>query len=312
MTRVVGFGLALCTILVVSASSAPVPAQPPLNEPALRALLLQPSLPESYRRSIENYLTKPVQQIIGGRKALPGELPWQVSLGVAQVPDARWAHFCGGVIYRSNWVITAAHCVAGLDKTGIAIVAGDLELTEASLRRPVDDIELAPGYVKGGTANDVALLRLATPIVTSPTTRPVDIVPPAVEATFVNRQTTLVVGGWGQDALGGLAVLDLQLVPLPYVSSAECSKPLSYPPDPTTGRPQITNQMICAGSQSGTIGACLGDSGGPLIYGVGPAARVVGVDSWEAGCTVVYKYNVFSRLNQYRTWLEHVAGPPSI
>lgn len=47
-------------------------------------------------------------RIIGGRYTLPGEVPWQITVGPA---GADVLDYCGGSIIDENWVVTVAHCV---------------------------------------------------------------------------------------------------------------------------------------------------------------------------------------------------------
>ena len=49
----------------------------------------------------------PQPRIIGGRKALEGEFPWQVYLKLG------FSGFCGGIILSPKTILTAGHCVKG-------------------------------------------------------------------------------------------------------------------------------------------------------------------------------------------------------
>lgn len=50
-------------------------------------------------------------RIVGGADASEGAWPWMVSLHNTTYQQ----HFCGGSLISSEWVVTAAHCVFGLE-----------------------------------------------------------------------------------------------------------------------------------------------------------------------------------------------------
>lgn len=57
--------------------------------------------------TVEN-ITQPRSRIVGGSPAPPGSWPWLVNL------QLDGGLMCGGVLVDSSWVLTAAHCFAGL------------------------------------------------------------------------------------------------------------------------------------------------------------------------------------------------------
>ena len=51
-------------------------------------------------------------RIIGGNFAVPGALPWQVTLRKDTDPHDHES-FCGGTLIATGFVLTAAHCFQG-------------------------------------------------------------------------------------------------------------------------------------------------------------------------------------------------------
>ena len=54
-----------------------------------------------------------LNRIVGGQDAKPGQFPYQISF-----QDNEYGlhfHFCGGSIYSETVIITAGHCVEGID-----------------------------------------------------------------------------------------------------------------------------------------------------------------------------------------------------
>ncbi|XP_069492142.1 transmembrane protease serine 2 isoform X2 [Ambystoma mexicanum] len=99
-------------------------------------------------------------RIVGGTVATRGEWPWQVSLQV------RGTHVCGGSIVTPYWIVTAAHCVeGGLSSTSQwKVYAGYLYLYEMSSGYLVEKIISRPDYETKTKNNDLALMKLASPI----------------------------------------------------------------------------------------------------------------------------------------------------
>ncbi|MGH0127378.1 UNVERIFIED_CONTAM: hypothetical protein FKN15_077530 [Acipenser sinensis] len=51
-----------------------------------------------------------LSRIYGGIKAIPRAHPWQASIQTKH-PNHMARHYCGGILIKSCWVLTAAHCV---------------------------------------------------------------------------------------------------------------------------------------------------------------------------------------------------------
>jgi secreted trypsin-like serine protease len=117
-------------------------------------------------------------RIVGGEQvADPKTWPWQVAL-FRKNPSGRFEFFCGGSVIAERWILTAAHCL-----TGSSRIAENLAVVEGTLRI---DFEMAGNPSHGGrrlavrrvipheryndetSENDIALLELATPAVSTP------------------------------------------------------------------------------------------------------------------------------------------------
>lgn len=77
-----------------------------------------PAVPEVFR----------IGRIVGGRDAVLGEIPYQVSLR-----NPANFHFCGGAIISKRWVLTAGHCIINRPQNSIHIVAGSVRLDSAGV-----------------------------------------------------------------------------------------------------------------------------------------------------------------------------------
>lgn len=129
--------------------------------------------------------------IVGGSNAGEGQFPYQVSLR-----SAANAHFCGGSVINNNWVLSAAHCTVGRTTANTIVVAGTLLLNAGGERHPSSQIINHPQYSSLTLANDVSVVRVATPFVFTGTIGPV-----ALEENFVNTASNAQASGWGQTSV---------------------------------------------------------------------------------------------------------------
>lgn len=237
--------------------------------------------------------------IIGGSETTISSAPWMVQL--AYYDDVTGdGYFCGGTLVAPNKVLTAAHCVAGLDwtKNG-AVLAGASDLydsangTVAGVWRQWNH----PKYNAAAIQNDVAVLTLD---------RPLDI--PTLRLAASNDDALYTAGrdsvvyGWGltSGADGADLSVKLKTAQLPLVADATCNSAMQS----VLGEDDFAEgSMLCAGTpatggDAGTTTPCNGDSGGPLVSG----GKIIGIVSWGVqGCTAQGAYPVFTKVKSY-TW----------
>jgi len=178
---------------------------------------------------------------------------------------------CTGTAIGQNLVLTAAHCVPPGARYGV-LEAGASRRSKpnsvASLERhPLFDVETA---LAGRETADIALLKLAEPL-----TRRAAPAPFATREHFPIGERFVVAGyGISEQSAGGFGTLRSAIL---MVVRHAASGALRLA-DPTT-RGEMTG-----------LGACNGDSGGPVLEHSGGRLALVGVVSWAtdarrgAGC----------------------------
>ncbi|GBP90121.1 Trypsin [Eumeta japonica] len=105
-------------------------------------------------------------QIIGGRPSSVRRHPYQVSMVINR------QSFCGGFIISRDYVITAAHCVQNTAPSGIRLRVGSTRRDAGGRIVAVSNVTVHPQYGRPRFDNDVAVLRLARPLVLSAAVRP--------------------------------------------------------------------------------------------------------------------------------------------
>ncbi len=76
-------------------------------------------------------------------------------------------HFCGGIVYNENYVITAAHCCEGQNPGGVQVALGEHNLFATDgdeYKVGVSEIIIHEDYGVFSYSNDICLLRTSGPI----------------------------------------------------------------------------------------------------------------------------------------------------
>jgi secreted trypsin-like serine protease len=238
--------------------------------------------------------------IIGGGETTIASAPWMVQLGYSD-PAGGNGYFCGGTLVAPNKVLTAAHCVAGLDWVGNgAVLAGTTDLDDYATGTAAGVLRqwTHPRYNDDTTQNDIAVLTLDRPLLNQQWLR----LAASDDSALYTPGTTGTVYGWGltSGAEGATLSAKLKKASLPLVADSTCDSAMRS----VVGQDYfIAGSMTCAGTPAtgadeGTNSPCNGDSGGPLVVG----NKIVGIVSWGvAGCTGKGAYPVFTKVSSY-TW----------
>ncbi|KAL6448586.1 hypothetical protein ACFW04_000458 [Cataglyphis niger] len=218
----------------------------------------------------------PSPRIVGGKDASVGKFPYQISMRYFG------SHMCGGSIINSNYVLSAGHCVEGAENRYLSIHAGTNYLNQTGYVYYVANVTIHEYFDRAKLINDIALIRLATPIKYNAVVQPIEL---AITDDLEGKPCTL--SGWGTTKLGGIPPNSLQEIDLIIYPQKKCKSIYS----------NVISSHICTLTKAGQ-GACHGDSGSPLVVN----GSQVGIVSFGSPCAVGYP-DVFTRVSSFTSWI---------
>ncbi|NXR82862.1 HABP2 protein, partial [Pycnonotus jocosus] len=160
-------------------------------------------LPEIFQTCGQPEVRGSLKKVYGGSKATPGKHPWMAFLQI-QTPDGN-QHLCGGVLIKSCWVLTAAHCLEN-PESKIRVALGKQDLKKKEDHEQIFDgvqIFLHGKYEeKGGVPyNDIALLQLQ-PVDGSCAVETKYVKIACLPDFFLPVGTSCFISGWGETETG--------------------------------------------------------------------------------------------------------------
>ncbi len=239
-------------------------------------------------------------KVIGGKIA--DYQPFMISMS-KQGPEHK-SGICGGSWIAEGVILTAAHCVEGLEdlaKVSVSITRESDIAVSNSLK--VLAVVPHPQYDSSkGMHNDVALLFVES-LDHAGLSKPVTPIPLNKNPSLPEDLGKTTVIGWGNaSSYGDIFGNELRQVDLPVVTLDICRTV-------GDGYATISDNEICAGDMdNGAIDSCQGDSGGPLIAIDDGTPVLVGVVSWGHGCALKGKPGVYARVSSYTGWIYEQIG----
>ena len=233
--------------------------------------------------------------IVGGQESSPNAWPWAIGL-------IRYGSFiCGGSILSERYILTAAHCVSKSRQTqpasALQVMVGAHNLGNSGQLYPVERVIPHQQYDENYMQNDIAILKLRTPINFAQLgnkARPICLPSAAMDSkNYVGKMSTVV--GWGTTREGGQISRTLQQVQIPIISNQQCSQ--QYNPV------NIRAGQICASYPRGGKDSCQGDSGGSLTMPENGKYYQLGVVSWGSGCARPGAPGVYTRVTKHLSWI---------
>lgn len=240
------------------------------------------------------FATQISAKIIGGSRSDSNEWPWMSGL-VYKHDSISDGLFCGASLIAKDWILTAAHCLSGEDRSSFDVIINQAQLDRTNGERiNVSHIIIHPLFNNFNLKNDLALIRLSN----SSQFQPLKVLSPHAYLDSPGKQTIAL--GWGTTSSTTLKYpLELMQVDLPIIDNPLCAISMG----------DITNDMLCAGNGLGNKDTCTGDSGGPLIA-FDPESKSwlqVGITSWGFECATINEYGVYTRLKNYASFIsDHI------
>ncbi|XP_072535268.1 mannan-binding lectin serine protease 2-like [Salminus brasiliensis] len=244
-------------------------------------------------------------RILGGQKAPPGSFPWQVFF----LPSS--SERAGAFVIGEKWIMTAAHNFKSVTiplstKTIKAYVGHNVPRERSQfIKLNISSIHIHPLYNNTDDKdydNDIALMKLNTPITFTEKVRPLCLPPKSAE--MIDRLGW--VSGFGLKEEHTVSH-ELRYVRLPIVDQKTCGDSIDNEWKRLGKQGEkilrLTDNMFCAGFGEGGQDACSGDSGSAFVVEQNGVHWAMGIVSWGMDCGKDDTYGVYTKISQYLDWI---------
>ncbi|XP_043234308.1 transmembrane protease serine 12-like isoform X2 [Amphibalanus amphitrite] len=238
-------------------------------------------------------------RIVNGLETSRNEFPWIVAIRKRTSPMATIPNlpYCAGSLVSDSFVATAAHCLANLRSPTqwemSEVVLGmhyarssPPEVQVRGIKRAVMKVQ----YRNENKDSDIALIELDRPVNISAVIYPICL---PYDLKFPVADPWVVTAGWGRTSYRGRqSEVLMKSKWMEMIRHDHCAAATKYRERPGL----LTERMLCGVSD--LTDACLGDSGGPLMFYHPKYYRwfLVGVTSFGWGCNEPNDPGVYTSL----------------
>ncbi|KAK8757882.1 hypothetical protein V5799_004485 [Amblyomma americanum] len=200
--------------------------------------------------------TAPMRQGTAFSEVTPSHWPWNAAIHT--IAKFRPEQYCSGALINDRHVVTAAHCVDKRRSDGLRVHLGSWRrnvLDEGEVALPVKELCIHQNY--SGSANDIAIIKLAEPVEFTSRIRPICL-PRRNE--HLPKDSEAYTTGWS--ARKGKPTRrtrrTLQELKLTLMNKMKCVNSFDV---------ILSEDVLCAPHDYGSL--CEGDSGAPVMQNVG-------------------------------------------
>ncbi|XP_022646409.1 anionic trypsin-2-like isoform X2 [Varroa jacobsoni] len=221
-------------------------------------------------------------RIIGGRDALPGELPFQVAL---YRQTSKSTYYASGTLLTDRHVLTCAHCIDGFNSSEVTVWVGVHRKSLPALisrgrMQKGGQFFVYPAFDRRSLANDIGIIRLRQRVVLDGFVNTICL--PSRSSTVAPKA---FVAGYGYIYPNGPTSDFLKIVQLDVIPPSQCLELLpGFDINPNTSLCTLTKDKD----------ACMEFRGRLVQYGV---------VSWGRACALKNSPGVYVNVLAYLDWI---------